>query len=57
MRTPKDAAAKKTDKNPLSDSDSGGFGFRIRLDDATNANMRVDSAWAEGAPLFYFNFG
>ncbi len=43
--------------DPASPKVSGGFGFRFRLDDATNANMRVDIAWAEGRPQFYFNFG
>ena len=35
---------------------SGGVGIRVRLDDTTNANMRVDIAWADGGPQFYFNF-
>lgn len=36
---------------------SGGIGARVRLDDDSNANMRVDIAWAEGGPQLYFNFG
>jgi outer membrane protein assembly factor BamA len=36
---------------------SGGIGFRVRLDDASKANMRVDVAWADGGPRWYFNFG
>jgi hemolysin activation/secretion protein len=34
-----------------------GIGARIRLDDASNANMRIDIAWADGCPQCYFNFG
>ncbi|WP_158905938.1 hypothetical protein [Rectinema subterraneum] len=36
---------------------SRGIGLRIKLDDASNANMRVDIAWAGSSPQCYFNFG